>query len=226
MTDEYYVLMNDCQNNFYSGVLDTECAQAQRVEGSSISFPYDVGKIQDNIIYWNFEKVENLSFDYRCEKGHILSEKMMDILSGFVFSPHYKKRLSVWMRGAETQYSYTYIAFERGVWKTGKQLDPDFIFYDRLQSSYELNKRGGIIPSGEIKLTENAEKYDVFELLDTTYLGGFLVVNNEVKRKIESEKNNVRGFKVVPLNDAFNTYCRDYNISVEMLRAKAKRKIP
>ena len=227
MADEYFILMNDWheeyQKKFYSGVLDTVCGDSLPINGSEISFPYDVNLIQEDLVYWNFDKSEELSFDYRCDKGHIISNKLMSILNEFTFSPHYKKKLSVWMKEAEVSCDYTYIAFKRGTWEKGVQLDPDFIFYDRNNSSFELSKRGGIVPTGKISLTSNADNYDIFELLDTTCLSNFLIVNSKVKSKIESK--NIQGVKVIPLDEAFKIYCSDYNISLDRLLPKVNKKI-
>lgn len=230
MVDEYFILMNDWheeyQKKFYSGILDIVCGNSFPINGSEISFPYDVNLIQGNIVYWNFNKSERLSFDYRCDKGHIISGRLMSILNEFSFSPHYKKKLSIWMEGGEVSCDYTYISFKRGTWEKGVQLDPDFIFYDRDNSSFELNERGGIVPTGNISLTTNANKYDVFELLDTTYLSNFIIVNSKVKCKIESKNESIQGVKLIPLDEAFKTYCSDHNISLDRLLPKVNKKRP
>lgn len=230
MTDEYFVLMNDWhddyQKKFYSGVFDTVCGNHLPINGSKFSFPYDVELIKDDTVYWNFDKYEELFFDYRFDKGHILSHRLVSILNDFSLSPHYKKNLSVWMQGKQVFNDYLYMSFKRGTWNKGVQLEPDFIFYDRDKSSFKLNHRGGIVPTGNISLTDNANRYDVFELLDTTCLSGFLVINEKVKLRLESEKMKIKGMKIVPINMAFKTYCADYNVSVDRLLPKVKKKIP
>jgi len=125
------------------------------------------------------------------------------------------------LNGEKQDHNYFYIAFDRGAWAKGVQLNKEFIFYDEEHSIFEREKDGSIIPTGDIVLTKNVEAYDFFQLIDTYYLGRYIIVNEKIKEKVEASE--IKGVKVIPLNDAFKTHCKDYRVSISDLLAEVKK---
>ncbi|WP_064792206.1 Imm43 family immunity protein [Shewanella woodyi] len=230
MNNTYFALMNDneCESQpvFLSGVLDIKDGAEIPINGSILSFPWDAYITKNEVIFWNFNKDEELLFDYRSDHGHIVSGQFLELLEGFLGAAHRVKKLVVWMNGKKIDYNYYYIAFDHGSWDNGIQLNTDLLFYDKNESIFKRGVRGGIVPTGDIVLTVNAKKFDFFQLLETSSLFDFFIVNEKIKENIDAME--FKGVKVVPLNDAFNTYCKDFRISIDSLlpKVKSKRKLP
>lgn len=226
MCDSYFFLMNDKDRNpFLPGILDIAPGRIVPVSPSKLSFPpVDLKEIENESVFFNFNEKVNLNFDYRQDQGHIISERFMSKLSLFKSPPRLVKPLSIWMAGIEQPIKLNYMAFYRGRWDKGNQLDDNFSFYDREKSVYVEGRRKDMVPIGEIVLTDKVKQYDYFQLLDTTYLRTFIVINNKVKNALENSA--LKGFKIIPLQDGFSEYCKAYGRTIEELLPKIKRRIP
>ncbi|MDO6621185.1 hypothetical protein [Shewanella sp. 6_MG-2023] len=227
MSDEYFLLMNDTASPYCSicphGILALEPDIKLPVRPNQFRFPSKVNDIASDEIFWNFNKPEPLLFDYCEEHGHIVSAEVMAILDSLRLAPHFKKRLTVYMQGKQTEHDYFYIAFERGEWLKGVQQDPQFIFYDEQESEYQLDRNGLPLPTGHIALTEVAAQYDVFEFTNCRFLSRYIVLNAEAKAKLEQQ--GVKAGKFVPLQEAFNTVVTDRRLKLSDLLPKVKKPI-
>lgn len=226
MKEKYFFLMNDyAETKFLPGVLDVMPGRNIPFESSgTVSFPHDTDKIINRKVYLNFDEHEDLSFDYREHDGHLFSERFASVMQTFRSSPSIVKPLSIWMAGIEQPLKFSYVAFSRGRWDKGNQLDDDFSFYDRGKSVYVEGRRKDMVPIGEIVLTDKAKQYDYFQLLDTTYLRTFIVINDKVKNALEMSA--LKGFKIIPLQNGFSEYCKAYGRTIEELLPKIKRRMP
>lgn len=226
MCDSYFFLMNDKDRNpFLPGILDIAPGRILPVVPSKLSFPpVDLKEIENESVFLNFNENVDLDFDYREDQGHIISEYFMSKLSPFNSPPKIVKPLSIWMGGVEQPIKLNYMAFYRGKWDRGNQLDDDFSFYDRGKSVYVEGRRKDMVPIGEIVLTDKAKQYDYFQLLDTTYLRTFIVINDKVKNALEMSA--LKGFKIIPLQNGFSEYCKAYGRTIEELLPKIKRRMP
>ncbi|MFT2111867.1 Imm43 family immunity protein [Marinomonas sp. 2405UD68-3] len=229
MKNDFFVLMNDFKNPYQpthiNGLLDIIKGDKLPICSSKISFPYDVKEIINDEIYWNFNKNEELDCDYYHDQGHIISEELYLLINEYNLAPNYKKNLRVWMAGKQSDYKFNYFAFDRGTWEKGVQKNKDRIFYDVEKSKYKIGKRKEIIPTGSIVLTENANKYDCFELSGRVYgLSILIIISKRLKEDIEEK--NFKGIKIIPLNEAFEEYCTDYKVSLESLLPKVKKNLP
>ncbi|MGX1113407.1 hypothetical protein ACSSVW_002831 [Pseudoalteromonas sp. MBR-15] len=227
MSATYYVLMNDYASPYQStcpfGILALEPDTKLPVRPGRFSFPYDVKEISQSEIFWNFDKVEPLLFDYHEYKGHILSSKIAALLDGLKLAPHYKMRLNVYMEGKPTSRDYFYLAFDRGQWVKGVQQDPNHIFYDVDRSTHQLDRDGVKLPTGFIALTSLASQYDVFQIINVSYLSAYMVFS--AKAKAQLEKHGIKGGKFVPLQEAFDAALKECNQKLSDLLPKVKKPI-
>ncbi|MDO6619936.1 hypothetical protein [Shewanella sp. 6_MG-2023] len=227
MTEQYFVLMEDNNSPYYSaypyGILSQEPDIELPVKASQFNFPFDVKDISGDEIFWNFDKPEPLLFDYCQFDGHVVSAEIMAILDSLRLAPYFKKRLTVYMQGKQTEHDYFYIAFERGEWLKGVQQDPQFIFYDEQNSEFQLDREGDILPTGHIALTAVATKYDVFEFTNCCFLSSYIVLNAEAKEKLEQQ--GMKAGRFVPLQEAFNTVLAESMDELSDLLPKVKKPI-
>ncbi|WP_282167561.1 Imm43 family immunity protein [Shewanella japonica] len=227
MTEQYFLLMTDQESPYCSiypyGILALEPDVELPVKAAQLSFPFDVKDISSDEIFWNFDKPEPLLFDYYMGKGHIVSAEVMAIFDSLRLAPHFKKRLTVYMQGKQTNHDYFYIAFACGEWLKGVQQDPQFIFYDEKNSDYQLDRNGLPLPTGQIALTEVAAQYDVFEFTNCHFLSSYLVLNAQAKAKLEQQ--GMKAGKFVPLQEAFNTVVTDRRLKLSDLLPKVKKTI-
>ncbi len=227
MTEQYSVLMSERTSAYYSaypfGIFALKPDIELPVKAATISFPHDVKNITSDEIFWNFDKPEHLLFDYCQFDGHIVSAEVMAILDNLRLAPHFKKRLTVYMQGKQTNHDYYYIAFERGEWLKGVQQDPRFIFYDEQNSDYQLDRNGLPLPTSYIALTAVAAQYDVFEFTNCRFLSSYIVLNAQAKAKLEQQ--GMKAGKFVPLQEAFNTVVTDRRLKLSDLLPKVKKPI-
>jgi hypothetical protein len=227
MSDTHYVLMNDYASSYQSinpiGILALEPDIELPVRSNRFNFPFNVKDIDGDEIFWNFNKVEPLLFDYRQYHGHLFSSKMMEQLDGSRLAPHYKKRLNVYMKGKPVPDDYFYLAFDRGSWHKGVQQDPEQIFYDVVRSTYQLDRDGVILPSGFIALTPLASQYDVFQMTNVFYLSRYMVFTAKAKEQLEAV--GVKGGKFVPLQEAFDAALKEGRQKLSDLLPKVKKPI-
>ncbi|CCN38635.1 hypothetical protein VIBNIWn13_p0041 [Vibrio nigripulchritudo Wn13] len=224
--DEFFVLMNDVRDDRSPpnrlGLLDIKKGKQCPVKDASVAFPYDVRYIEQDTIFWNFNERIALDFDYLHFDGHIMSERLFNVLSAYTSSPLKVKSVSVWMNGKEQTTTFKYLAFDQGEWRHGEQMHPSRVFYDTDHSSFEVGRLKEIIPTGRITLTNNATHYDFFELLGTVYgLHSHLILNRKVRDDLTGQ--DFRGIKILPLQQAFSEYCRDYNVRLSQIVPKRGR---
>ncbi|MBN4659225.1 hypothetical protein H4F44_25925, partial [Escherichia coli] len=77
---------------------------------------------------------------------------------------------------------------------------------DEEKSILEEDKFGDIIPI-KIEFKDDVLEYDILSFNDTL-LGGFIIIKQEVKEVIESK--DLRGVKLVRLENALDVFCEDY----------------
>lgn len=226
MKGKYFFLMNDyTETKFLPGVLDVMPGRNVPFESSgTVSFPHDTDKIINSKVYLNFDEHEDLFFDYREHDGHLFSERFASVMQTFRSSPSIVKPLSIWMAGREQPLKFNYIAFFRGRWDKGNQLDNNFSFYDKDKSVHAEGRRKELVPLGEIILTDAVAQYDYFQFLDTSYLGRFIIINERVKIALEDAA--LKGFKIIPLQNGFSEYCKAYGRTIDELLPKIKRRMP
>lgn len=227
MSDTHYVLMNDYASSYQSiypkGILALEPDTELPVRPNRFNFPFNVKDINSDEIFWNFNKIEPLLFDYRQYHGHLLSSKMTELLDGLRLAPHYKKRLNVYMAGKPVAYDYFYLAFDRGSWHKGMQQDPERLFYDEEHSTFQLDRDGAPLPTGHIALTPLCDQYDVFQMINTYYLSDYMVFT--AKAKVRLEVVGVKGGTFVPLQAAFDAALKERRQELSELLPKVKKPI-
>ncbi|WP_281212649.1 Imm43 family immunity protein [Shewanella insulae] len=226
MKNDYYMLFNDkkspYQHVFLPGMLSVQPGNER--ERHEFDFPYDVPRIAQDGIFLNFDAALPLRFDYREHSGHIVSTAVLEVLESLRLAPHYKKRLTVFMKGKATNYDYWYLAFDEGNWEKGEQLNPERIFFDEANSETQLDREGFPLPTGHITLTAEAKKYDFFQLINTRRIGSYMVCSVGAKARLEAV--GIKGVRFVPLQQAFATYLKDViNRDLSELLPKVKKVI-
>lgn len=66
-------------------------------------------------------------------------------------------------------------------------------------------------------------EYDILSFNDTL-LGGFIIIKQEVKEVIESK--DLRGVKLVRLENALDVFCEDYFNEIDLNRKRKGNKLP
>lgn len=89
-------------------------------------------------------------------------------------------------------------------------------FYDVVEGESAIAK--------EISFIEDTVKYDVFELESSMRLGGMLVINEKVVMKLRN--SDFTGFKIIPINEALEHYCKDFFFDIHRVLKKNKIKLP
>ncbi|QSX37550.1 Imm43 family immunity protein [Shewanella sedimentimangrovi] len=224
MQDDYYVLFNDkkspYQHVFLPGILST--LPGNEPQTSKLSFPYDVPQMAQEKLYFNFNESLPLRFDYREHRGHIVSPAVLEVLEHLKLAPHYKKHLTIYMKGMATDHDYWYLAFDRGSWDKGVQQNPERVFFDEENSDTQLDRDGWPLPTGHIALTTEAVKYDVFQLINIGCINSYMVCSADAKAKLEAV--GIKGARFVPLQQAFAVYLKDeINRDLSELLPKVKK---
>ena len=177
-------------------------------------------------IYFNFDdkkitREADLKYDYYATRhGHIISQRLWSVLSKFNVQEHISKNLKFTIDGEviNTQ-EFNFFSFSND--------KPDFINYD--QSILYPVKESPLAPIQMIApqrlvLQENIG-FDVFKLSYVFYLADLIVVNEEVKQSIEALEG-LGYIKFLPVQTAFEEYCRENLIDFTKLLARKKPKIP
>ncbi|HII3147357.1 Imm43 family immunity protein [Enterobacter hormaechei] len=93
---------------------------------------------------------------------------------------------------------------------------------DEEKSILEEDKFGDIIPI-KIEFKDDVLEYDILSFNDTL-LGGFIIIKQEVKEVIESK--DLRGVKLVRLENALDVFCEDYFYEIDLNRKRKGNKLP
>ena len=221
----YYMIMVDTDSVFYKGfvggVFQTKKGTSHPVGPSDIS----VYKLDSSIekINWNFDEKPFLAFDYTKYEGHIIRENMWNIVKKYRVADYKERTINVWIEGELFESDFKHIFFEMPTQRERLETYEHLVFFDENKSEFEIGKFHLKIPTGEMVLTENAKNYDCFELRGGIKgIGSNLVVNENLAKKLLSE--NLKGIKIVPLRDAFRTFCNDSMLSLDNLLPRRKTK--
>lgn len=221
----YYFLMND-KSKFNlcnpQAVLDDKACYNFPIETPSINLPVDVieGKFMGDL-YWNFNKVSEIDFDYLKYEGHILSDFFYENIVNFSIAPHEKRNISVWMEGASTGNVMKYIAFNKYKNNDSESVKSNFRFVDLEKTEWSYGKRNQIIPTGIIYLTEEAKKYDILELSELNMVHRQIVISQRVFDLLN--KLQLKGIKYIPIENGVKEYIKDNFILMDRYLKKEKK---
>jgi len=215
----YYVLFNDttqkCTPSFISGIYDINPSykEEKTSRSSKYMFPYDFYTKEElkelDTLYLNFYKNFSKSFldtDYRIDHGHIFSFRFFELVKNFRVSEYLKKELIVTKKGEHFENSFVYMDFIQ---------KPPFDFIDMYNSQVLKHKEYGNIFPSKIVLDKKVEDYDIFPFGNTD-ISRFLVVNEKLKGAIEKEK--LKGFKFVSLDEFSQVFTSEYNFDLKEYR--------
>lgn len=208
--------MNDysqrCTLRFLYGIIDIMITNPPI--GSEFDFPYHLASDDcPGEVFINMIRNQKISFDYRYDQGHIISNAMLEILSEMKLAKTYCKSISFnYKGGRKTTKDYSLLFF------------PHIKLVDYASSSFYDVVEGESAIAKEISFIEDTVKYDVFELESSMRLGGMLVINEKVVMKLRN--NDFTGFKIIPINEALEHYCKDFFFDIHRVLKKNKIKLP
>ncbi|GAS74960.1 hypothetical protein NGUA41_02138 [Salmonella enterica] len=213
----FYILMNDYSQPstliFLHGIFDTIVTNPPAP--SKHNFPYYLAdKECPATIIINMTENQPIEFDYRHNQGYIVSEDFLFILQEAITPPFFIKKLSFYFSGEIKETSdkkYFLLYF------------PSNKFIDYKKSLFFNIESGSKIPR-KISFIDEASHYDIFELDSSIRYGCRLVVNDKFKNKLEN--SGLHGFKIVPVDDALQHYCKDYRFDLNSAIKKERRKLP
>ena len=223
----YYFLMND-KSKFNlcnpQAVLDDKACYNLPIETPSINLPVDVieGKFMGDL-YWNFNKVSEIDFDYLKYEGHILSDFFYENIVNFSIAPHEKRNVLVLMEGENTRNVMKYIAFNKYKNNDSESVKSNFRFVDLEKTEWSYGKRNKIIPTGKIYLTEEAKKYDILELSELNMVHRQIVISQRVFDLLK--KLQLKGIKYIPIENGVKEYIKD-NFIIMDRHLKKEKKLP
>lgn len=224
---KYFMIMIDRSSDFYtgfiSGVFQSSAGTRLPVGASDISV-YKLNSSSRDI-YWNFDDIIPLHFDYTMHDGHIVSKRILDVINKYRLADSIQRKISVWMQGEKIEKDFYHIFFERITQRGRDDRYEHLVVFDKEKSEFERGKMNMVIPTGEIVLTENANNYDCFELQSSIKgIQGNLVIDEELANELITL--NAKGIKLVPLQEAFKEYCKDWGVDASSLIIKKKRTMP
>lgn len=216
----YYVLMNDYGSSliprYLNGIIDSvkQVSDTWDYENSKYSFPYDMRKkdCPDKLFLLCKGNVGALKFPfYHHGVAQIVSGEISKLIKTKKTSYHYSRELVATSikdgHILRDDMGYYYFSGQEG-------------FIDFSRSKLDEDKLGSLIPYSLV-LFDKAQDYDIFSI-NETLLAGFLFVSGSVVDYFY----NVKGIKVVSINDALEHYCIDYKYDIESNRKAKKKTLP
>ena len=216
----YYVLMNDYESSliprYLNGIIDSvkQVSDTWDYESSKYSFPYDMRKddCPDKLFLLCKGNVGALKLSfYHHGVAQIVSGEISRLIKNIKTSTHYFRELVATSikdgHVLRDDMAYYYFSGQEG-------------FIDFSRSKLEEDKLGNLIPHNLV-LFDKTQDYDIFSI-NETLLAGFLFVSESVAECF----SNVKGIKVVSIDDALEHYCIDYKYDIESNRKVKKRKLP
>lgn len=217
---DLYVLMNDYSSSlvprYLNGIIDSrkQVSDKWMYESSKYSFPYDLrdSECPEKLFLLCKGNIGALAFYfYHHGVAQIVSSDVSDFIKSKTVSHHYSRSLEATSikDGHTLRDNLQYYYF------SGKDK-----FVDFSHSSLEEDKVGNLIPHNLV-LFDKCQEYDLFTI-DETLLAGFLIVSESAAEYFR----NIKGIKVVAVQDAFKHYCIDYKYDIASKRKVVRRKLP
>lgn len=215
-----YVLMNDYNSSlvprYLNGIIDSrkQISDKWEYESSKYSFPYDMkgSECPGKLFLLCKGNIGSLAFSfYHHGVAQIVSSDVSDFIKSKTASHHYSRSLAATSikDGHILRDNLHYYYF------SGKDK-----FIDFSQSSLEEDKVGNLIPHNLV-LFDKCQDYDLFTI-DETLLAGFLFVSESSAEYFR----NIKGIKVVAVQDALKHYCIDYKYDITNNRKMVRKKLP
>ncbi|SNU80261.1 immunity 43 family protein [Neisseria sp. Dent CA1/247] len=213
--DNFYAMLVDYEGKSCPGkilgLFSTEMMNPKNELFHSVDMNKEIFQINQEKIYLNLWKKQNVNFDYYSDSSsHIFSKECWSLISKYKIAPHISIPLTVAIsdQAIAEEKSYKLFVFEK------KQ------FFDEQTSIFQIGEMGTILPS-KINFTDT--KYDLFQLNDTI-LHNVLIVSIELMDVLKTA--NLDGYKFVSLDNLLDTFMNDHHLDISDFIKPKHRKLP